>query len=206
MVFGASERTGTPAEYLVVGLGNPGEELDRTRHNLGFEVVSLLASRHGGRLKAGRERAKSCEVRIGGVLTALAEPQTYMNLSGESVRMLVKRHGIADASQVVVVSDELDLPSGRVKVKIGGGTAGHNGVRSVQAHLGSAGFVRVRIGVGKPPGTQSGADYVLKRPGKQERLVLDVAVEIAADAVEAIVTNGVERAMNTYNTEPAATS
>lgn len=205
MLFGSSDRTGTPAAFLVVGLGNPGEEFVGTRHNLGFEVVSLLATRHGAKLKAGKERARSCEIRIGGQLIALAEPQTYMNLSGESVRMLVKRHGIVDPAQVVVVYDELDLPSGRVKVKIGGGSAGHNGVKSVQAHLASPGFARVRIGVGKPPGTQKGIDYVLKRPGKHERVVLDVAVEIAADAVETILSAGIERAMNTYNTEPAPT-
>lgn len=206
MLFGASERTGTPAAFLVVGLGNPGEDLDGTRHNLGFEVVALLASRHGGKLKVGKERAKSCDVRIGGALIALAQPQTYMNLSGESVRMLVKRHGITDPAQVVVVYDELDLPSGRVKVKIGGGSAGHNGIKSVQAHLGDPGFARVRVGIGKPPGTQKGVDYVLKRPGKAERLVLDVAVQVAADAVEAIIGVGIERAMNTYNTEPTPTS
>lgn len=205
MVFGLSDRTGTAAAFLIVGLGNPGEEFEGTRHNLGFEAVSLLATRHGGKLKAGKERAKSCEVRIGGALIALAQPQTFMNLSGESVRMLVKRHGIAVPDRVVVVYDELDLPSGRVKVKHGGGSAGHNGVKSVQAHLGSPGFVRVRIGVGKPPGSQKGLDFVLKRPGKQERVVLDVAVEIAADAVESILSAGIERAMNTYNTEPAAT-
>ena len=206
MVFGRSERTGTPAAFLVVGLGNPGEEYAGTRHNLGFDVVSRLASRHGGAPKAGKERARSCEVRVGGVLVALAEPQTFMNLSGESVRMLVKRHGIDDPGQVIVVHDELDLPSGRVKVKIGGGTAGHNGLKSVQAHLDSPAFARVRVGVGRPPGTQKGIDFVLKRPGKQERVVLDVAVEIAADAVEMIISSGIERAMNTYNTEPAATS
>ena len=205
-MFGASDRTGTPAAFLVVGLGNPGDEFAGSRHNLGFEVVSLLASHHGGTLKAGKERARSGEVRIGGARVALAQPQTFMNLSGESVRMLVKRHGITEPAQVIVVYDELDLPSGRVKVKLGGGSAGHNGVKSVQAHLASPGFVRVRVGVGKPPGTQMGVDFVLKRPGKAERLVLDVAVAIAADAVEAVLSSGIERAMNTYNTEPAATS
>ena len=128
------------------------------------------------------------------------------NLLTDCLRSLrAKRHGIVDPAQLVVVYDELDLPSGRVKVKIGGGSAGHNGVKSVQAHLASPGFARVRIGVGKPPGAQQGIDYVLKRPGKHERVVLDVAVEIGADAVETILSAGIERAMNTYNTEPAST-
>ena len=199
MAFRSSVRTGTPADLLVVGLGNPGEEYAGTRHNLGTEVIARLAARHGGRLKAGKERAHSCEVRVAAKLVALAFPQTFMNLSGESVRMLVKRHGVEEPGRIVVVHDELDLPSGRVKVKVGGGTAGNNGLKSIQAHLSSADFVRIRIGIGKPPGQGTGADYVLKRPGKAERVLLDVACEIAADAVETIVRDGVERAMNTYN-------
>lgn len=138
---------------------------------------------------------------MAGTLVALAFPQTFMNLSGESVRLLVHRHGIVEPAQIIVVHDELDLPSARVKVKVGGGTAGNNGLKSIQAHVASADFVRVRIGIGKPPGQGSGAEYVLKRPGKAERLLLDVAVEIAADATEAIIRDGVERAMNMYNTD-----
>ena len=203
MALFSQGRTGTPADLLVVGLGNPGDEYAGTRHNLGAEVVVLLAARHGGRLKASKERALSCEVKVGPRIMALAFPQTYMNLSGESVRMLAKRHGITEPGRIVVVYDELDLPAGRLKVKVGGGSAGNNGIKSVLAHVGSPDFVRVRVGIGKPPGTQKGADFVLKRPGKQERIELDVSVAIAADAVELILSDGVDRAMNTYNTEPA---
>ncbi len=197
----AEQRTGTPAGYLIIGLGNPGAEYAGTRHNVGAEVVALLAERHGGRLKAGKERALSGEVRIGGVLVALAFPQTFMNLSGESVRMLVKRHGIDDAAKVVVVHDELDLPLARVKLKFGGGTAGNNGIKSIQAHLNTPDFARIRIGIGKPPGSQAGADYVLRRPGKGDRVELDIAVQVAADASERIVAVGFERAQNELNTE-----
>lgn len=200
----ASERTGTPAEFLVVGLGNPGSEFAGTRHNVGAAVVDLLAQRHGGRLKQGRERALSAEVRVAGKLVALAFPQTYMNLSGESVRLLVKRHGIDDPAKLVVVYDELDLPLGRVKMKMGGGAAGHNGISSVKDHLSTADFGRIRIGIGRPSGTPKGGDYVLKRPGKAEQVELDIAVQVAADAVERIVAVGFERTQNELNTDPTA--
>jgi peptidyl-tRNA hydrolase, PTH1 family len=200
----ATSRTGTPAAFLALGLGNPGAEYAGTRHNIGVEVIELLASRHGGRLKLGRERAFACEVRIGGELIALAFPQTYMNLSGESAQLLVKRHSIEDASRVVVIHDELDLPCSRVKLKFGGGSAGNNGIKSVQQHLGTPDFARIRVGIGKPPGTVKGADYVLKRPGKAERIDLDIAVQVAADAFERIVSVGFERAQNELNTDPVA--
>jgi PTH1 family peptidyl-tRNA hydrolase len=132
----------------------------------------------------------------------LAFPQTYVNDSGLSVTALMRRHGVDDVRKLVVVHDELDLPVGRVKLKIGGGTAGHNGLKSIQAHLHDNGFVRVRIGVDKPPGRRQGADHVLRRPGKADKEALDVAVEIAADAVEAILDKGPEAAMNEYNTRP----
>ena len=125
-----------------------------------------------------------------------------MNLSGESVRLLAKRHGITDPAAIIVVHDELDIPVGRLKLKVGGGVAGHNGLKSLQSHLHSPDFVRVRIGIGRPPGTQQVADYVLKRPGKADRTLLDVAVEQAADAVSAIVVDGVDRTMNSVNTAP----
>lgn len=192
-------RRGTPADYLVVGLGNPGKEYAGSRHNVGFEAVDLLARRHGGALSKGKERALACEVRIGACRVALAQPTTYMNLSGEAVAPLVRRYGIEDPERLIVVQDELDLPVGVVRVKVGGGLAGHNGLRSIKAHLHSDAFVRVRIGVGKPPSKEHGADHVLKRVGKADRQALDVAVEEAADAVEAIVTDGAEAARTTVN-------
>jgi PTH1 family peptidyl-tRNA hydrolase len=192
-------RHGTPADLLVVGLGNPGAEYAGTRHNVGVWVVELLARRHGGQLKKSKEHALVSEVRIGPHRVTLAFPQTYMNESGRAVAALVRRHGIEDLHKLVVVQDELDLPTGRVKLKLGGGLAGHNGLKSIKAHLHSDDFVRVRIGVGKPPGTQAGRDYVLRRPGKAEQAELDVVVERAADAIESILTDGVEAAMGRFN-------
>jgi len=193
------------ADLLVVGLGNPGAEYAGTRHNVGFDVVDLLATRHGGKLRrAKRERALVGEVQLSGRRVALAEPQTYMNDSGRSVAPLVRHFGIDDLSCLVIVHDELDLPVGRMKVKLGGGLAGHNGLRSITSHLHDDGFARVRIGIGKPPSKEHGADHVLRRPGKAVRAVLTDMVERAADAVESIVDDGVEAAMNRFNALPDA--
>jgi peptidyl-tRNA hydrolase, PTH1 family len=196
---GAAERRGTPAGLLVVGLGNPGDEYAGTRHNVGADTVAVLAERHGGRLRRGKERALSCEVRVGGRLVALAVPLTYYNDSGLSVGALVRRHGVEEPERVVVVHDELDLPVGTIRVKVGGGLAGNNGLRSIKAHLRSDAFCRVRIGVGKPPGRMLGADHVLRRPGKAERTELDIAIQEAADAVEILATDGPAAAMNKIN-------
>lgn len=196
----AAERRGTPADLLVVGLGNPGLEYHGSRHNVGAEVADLLAQRHGGGLKLSKkERALVAEVHIDGARVTVAFPQTYMNLSGESVALLARRHGITDPERIVVVQDELDLPIGRVKVKRGGGLAGHNGLRSIKAHLHTDAFLRVRIGVGKPASKDRGVDHVLKRVSKRERLDLDVAVQEAAEAVELIVSEGIDAAMNRVN-------
>ncbi len=185
---------------MAVGLGNPGPEYEGTRHNLGAEVVSRLANRHGTVLKKGKERALVGEARIDGRLLVLAFPQTYVNLSGESVARLVRRFSVDDdLSRLVIVHDELDLPPGRVKVKDGGGTAGHNGLESIRSHLKSGAFARVRIGIGKPPGRQDGADYVLRRPSKAEQVELDVAVEEAIEAVQTIFDQGIDVAMNRFN-------
>ncbi|MGZ4689301.1 MAG: aminoacyl-tRNA hydrolase [Acidimicrobiia bacterium] len=194
-----SPRTGTPADLLVVGLGNPGDEFARTRHNVGAEVVELLADRHGAKLKKGKERARVDEVRIAGKRVALAIPLTYMNDSGESVGLLARRYGV-EPEQVVIVHDELDLPVATLKVKSGGGLAGHNGLRSIKSHLHSDAFQRVRIGVGKPVSKERGADHVLNKFGKRERADIDVTIGQAADAVELIAADGVDPAMNRYNT------
>ena len=194
-----TDRTGEPAALLVVGLGNPGDDYVGTRHNVGADVVAVLADRHGGSLRRSKELALSCEVRIGGQRVALAFPQTFMNESGQSVRKLVHRHGVDDPSRIVVVHDELDLPVGGLRVKVGGGLAGHNGLKSITAHLKTQDYLRVRLGVGRPPGRQSSADHVLRRPGKAEAAELGVIVQEAADAVEAILAEGVDATMGRVN-------
>jgi len=164
--------------------------------------VALLAQRHGDRLvHSRREHAEVAELRPAPSMRRLvvAFPTTYYNEAGRAARALVLRHGIDEPTKVVVVHDELDLPVGKLKVKAGGGLAGNNGLRSIKANLGTDEFLRVRIGVGKPPSTQQGADHVLRTPGKREREELDVVIAEAADAVEVILDEGVDRAMERYN-------
>lgn len=197
-VFGG-ERRGTPADALVIGLGNPGKEYEHTRHNVGADAVAELARRGGTTLGRSKERALTAEVQLAGRRVALAFPTTYMNLSGESAHLLVRRYGIERPEQIVVVHDELDLPPGTVRVKAGGGLAGHNGLRSLKQHLHTDAFLRVRIGVGKPPGRQQGADHVLAKLTKAAREELAVSVQEAADAVERILADGVDAAMNAVN-------
>jgi PTH1 family peptidyl-tRNA hydrolase len=200
MAWRDGERRGTPSDLLAVGLGNPGAEYARTRHNAGAEVVEVLAARHGERLKRGKELALVAEARVGTKRLALAFPQTYMNESGRSVALLVRRFGVTDLERLVVVHDELDLPIGVLRVKAGGGLAGHNGLRSIKAHLHTDAFTRIRIGIGKPPGgKEQGVDHVLKPPSKRERTELDVSIELAADAVECILAEGVVAAQNRFN-------
>lgn len=193
------ERRGTPFDWLVVGLGNPGKEYARSRHNVGADTVELVASRLGASLKAGKDRARIAEVTLADRRVVLAVPVTYMNLSGESVSALVRRYGIESPEQILVVQDELDLPPGTLRVKAGGGLAGHNGLRSIHQHLKSQEFRRVRIGVGKPPTKEHGAGHVLSKVPKAERELLDVMVERAADAVEAVVADGIDAAMQQFN-------
>jgi peptidyl-tRNA hydrolase, PTH1 family len=186
-------------DALVVGLGNPGREYARTRHNVGEEVVGVLADRLGEKLKVGRDKAAVAEARLGDKRVVLAFPTTYMNLSGEAVGAMMRRYKLASPGQLIVVHDELDLPPGVVRVKVGGGLAGNNGLRSITQHLKTQDYVRVRIGIGKPPSKERGADHVLSRVPKAERDLLDVAVQVAADAVEAIVGIGAEAAQQRFN-------
>ncbi|MEM7338880.1 MAG: aminoacyl-tRNA hydrolase [Actinomycetota bacterium] len=197
--LGKPGRKGTPADLLIVGLGNPGEQFEGTRHNVGAAVVETLAARADTRLRKTKARALAAGVLMSDKRVVLAFPLTYMNNSGEAVRLLVQSYGIQEAHHIVVVHDELDLDAGRLRLKAGGGLAGHNGLRSITNHLGTTEYVRLRIGVGKPPVSQSGADWVLRRPGKADRETLDDAVERAADAVEQLTEVGVEQTMATVN-------
>jgi PTH1 family peptidyl-tRNA hydrolase len=183
-----------------VGLGNPGPRYAKTRHNVGADVVALLAERYGERLRQGKELALATEVRVGNKRLALAFPQTFMNESGRSVVRLVRRFNVGDMERLVVVHDELDLPLGVVRVKAGGGLAGHNGLRSIKAWLRSDEFLRVRIGIGKPPGgKEGGIGHVLSVPSRLERRKLEMAVVAAADAVEVLLADGVASAQNEFN-------
>ena len=194
------KHTDTPADLVVVGLGNPGDQYAGSRHNVGAEAVELLADRHGQPLRRSREASLVAEIRVDGRRVVLAFPQTFMNKSGEAVRPLVRRWSIADhLDRLVVIHDELDLPPGRIKVKNGGGLAGHNGLSSIKSHLHTADFTRIRIGVGKPPNPAAGADYVLKRPGRADRDVLDDAVEQAAEAALALLDHPVDVVMSRFN-------
>ncbi len=177
-------------------MGNPGDEFAGSLHNAGSDTVELIAQRHGASLRAEKGvQARAAVVTLGGQRVVLAVPTTYMNDSGSAVRTLVTRFGITDPASVVIVHDELDLPPGTVRLKAGGGLAGHNGLRSVESHLHSSEFLRVRIGVGKPPSAAQGASHVLRRPPKAVRALLATSVQTAADAVERIAADGVDAAM-----------
>ena len=194
---------GAPFEWLVVGLGNPGKEYARTRHNVGEECVRLLADRHDAPLKSGRDNALVGEARFGNGPDAprvvLAFPITYMNDSGRAVAALVRRYKIDEPGKIIIVHDELDLDPGVLKLKAGGGLAGHNGLRSISQQLGTQDFLRIRIGVGKPPHKDRGASHVLSRIPSAQRDLLDTTVTDAADAVEEIVANGIDAAMRRFH-------
>ena len=183
---------------LVVGLGNPGPRYAGTRHNAGFLVVDLLAERIGGRFKAHKGRAEVVEGRLAGVPAVLARPRSYMNESGGPVVSVARFYKVPIES-IVVVHDELDLPYGALRLKRGGGDGGHNGLRSLSASLGSREYLRVRFGIGRPPGRQDPADFVLREWTSAERRDLEFHVDRAADAVEAVLRDGLDAAQNAFN-------
>ena len=192
------------APWLVVGLGNPGREYAGNRHNAGFLVADLLASRLGVRFSRHRKAvAEVAEGRLGVGIDAprlvLAKPLTYMNLSGGPVANLAQFYKVP-ISQIVAIHDELDIPYGQLRLKVGGGEGGHNGLRSMTKSLGSKEYLRVRFGIGRPPGRQDPADYVLSDFSTVERKELEFPVDRATDAVEMVVQRGLEPAQNYYHT------
>ncbi len=183
---------------LVVGLGNPGREYARTRHNVGFQCLDLLAERHGIRLTR-RGKSSMGEGRIEGAPVALVKPLTFMNSSGEVVGPMAGRLRVPLAD-VLVVYDDLDLPVGKLRLRASGSAGGHNGMKSIIASLGSSDFARLRIGIGRPEGSGGGAiDYVLGTFRKEEKSLVQEALDRAADAVEVWVAQGIEEAMNQFN-------
>ena len=186
----------TDAPWLVIGLGNPGREYAGNRHNVGALVVDLLASRIG--VSRHEKNALTGTGRVAGGSVLVAKPLTYMNLSGAPVAALAKFYKVP-VDNVLAVHDELDLPYGQVRAKRGGGEGGHNGLRSISTSLGTKEYARVRFGIGRPPGRQDPADYVLSDFGAAERKELEFLVDRAADVAEAVVLEGVEWAQNKYH-------
>jgi PTH1 family peptidyl-tRNA hydrolase len=186
------------APWVIVGLGNPGSEHAWNRHNAGFMVVDVLAGRLGGKFKAHKARADVLETRVNGQRAVLAKPRSFMNTSGGPVSGLVRFFKVP-LDRLVVVHDELDLPFGTIRLKAGGGDNGHNGVKALRASLGSGEFLRVRLGVGRPPGRQDPADWLLRDYPAGVREELGVQVERAADAVEVLVREGLAAAQNGFN-------
>ncbi|MER1997338.1 MAG: aminoacyl-tRNA hydrolase [Arthrobacter sp.] len=191
----------TSNTWLVAGLGNPGPGYSRNRHNVGQMVLDELASRMGGRFKAHKSRAQVLEGRIGigGPRVVLAKPLTYMNLSGGPVSSLARFYGI-EPENVVAVHDEIDIPFNSVKLKLGGGEGGHNGLRDISKALGTKDYLRVRVGVGRPPGRMDTADWVLKDFGSAESKELPFLVSDGADAVELLLSDGLLAAQQKFHT------
>lgn len=186
--------------WLIVGLGNPGPQYERTRHNVGQLVVDELANRRGEGFRSHKANARVAEgwLRPGGPKLVLAKPNTFMNVSGGPVAGLVQFYGIPP-QRVVIVHDELDIPFDAVRLKIGGGHGGHNGVRDVAKALGTPDFPRVRVGIGRPPGRQDPADWVLQQFPASAREELALAVSDAADAVERLVDEGLLAAQQVHH-------
>jgi PTH1 family peptidyl-tRNA hydrolase len=185
----------TAETFLVVGLGNPGKQYAGNRHNVGAMIADVLAGRVGGSFKSHKAGADIVESRIAGQRLVLAKPRSYMNLSGGATAGLARFFSIEPA-RIIAVHDELDLPPSTVRVKLGGGEGGHNGLRSISASLGTKDYLRVRFGIGRPPGRMDPADYVLRDFSAAERKELGVDLERAADAVEMLIEFGLEATQN----------
>jgi peptidyl-tRNA hydrolase, PTH1 family len=190
---------GPTGPRIVVGLGNPGPEYAGNRHNLGWRVVDLLAEQRGDRFKKGaRGFADVLETRIGDERVVLAKPRSYMNESGGRVKAVLNFYKVPP-EQLIVVHDELDIPFAQVRLKVGGGPGGHNGVRSVDAALGTKDYARVRVGIGRPPGRMDPADFVLRDFSAAERKELPLLIERGADAVETLLRQGLAAAQNLFH-------
>ncbi|GIV19693.1 MAG: peptidyl-tRNA hydrolase [Armatimonadota bacterium] len=190
-------------EWVVLGLGNPGAEYAHTRHNIGFDVVDILASRHRIRLNLHRDHAHYGLGIIADHPVLLAKPMTYMNRSGEAARALLQRYPLEPARLLVIV-DDVALPLGRIRIRPSGSDGGHNGLLSIIQYVGTQAFPRVRVGIGSPPPGQM-VEYVLSRFLPQEQPIIEEAVQRAADAVETVIAEGVQAAMNRFNAQNPTT-
>jgi PTH1 family peptidyl-tRNA hydrolase len=198
--FRDTERRGSASTLVIVGLANPGSDYEGSRHNVGGDAVRLLCVRRGARLTLeSRQRALTATIpTVRGPVT-LAVPTTFMNESGAAVKPLLRRTSLTDLRRLVVAHDELDLEPGRLQFKLGGGLAGHNGLRSISSALDTQDFSRLRIGIGKPPTKEQGADYVLQRPTGARKLALAESVEAAADALEILLDDDFDQVQQRVN-------
>jgi PTH1 family peptidyl-tRNA hydrolase len=188
--------------WIIAGLGNPGPEYANTRHNAGQMVLTLLAERIGARFKAHRSRCDIAEGRLGNQPVTLARPLSYMNLSGPPIAALAGFYKVPP-ERLVVIHDELDIPYGTLRLKLGGGDNGHNGLRSISQALGTRDYYRVRFGIGRPPGRMDAASFVLKDFTTAERKDLPWAIDRAADATEDLLARGLAEAQNRYHADDA---
>lgn len=185
--------------YLIVGLGNPTYQYARTRHNIGFEVIDELADRNGISMDINKHKGVCGKGMIAGEKVILLQPQTYMNLSGESIREAVGYYKLEPEKDLILIFDDISLDVGRIRIRAKGSAGGHNGVKSVIACLGTDVFCRIKVGVGEKPKGWDLADYVLSRFGEEDRIKADESVERAALAAECILQDGIERAMNVFH-------
>lgn len=185
--------------YIIVGLGNPDRQYQNTRHNIGFDVVDVIASKNNITITERKHKALIGKGFAGGQKVVLVKPQTYMNLSGESVREVIDFYKIDEKSELIVISDDVSLDVGQIRIRKKGSAGGHNGLKNIILNLGHDEFHRVKMGVGEKPAGYDLADYVLGHFSKEEREIMDESAKRAADAVEVMITDGVDTAMNQYN-------
>lgn len=185
--------------YIIVGLGNPGRNYENTRHNIGFDVIEKLAEQEHIDVLEKKHKALIGKGYVAGAKCILAKPQTYMNLSGESVRELVDYYKADAETELIVISDDISLEPGQIRIRKKGSAGGHNGLKNIISHLGGDTFVRIKMGVGEKPKGYDLADYVLGHFTKEERAVMDEAAQRAADAVRMIISQDADAAMNAFN-------
>lgn len=185
--------------YIIVGLGNPDRQYQNTRHNIGFDVVETIASKNHIAISERKHKALIGKGIVGGEKAVLVKPQTYMNLSGESVREVIDFYKIDEKSELVVISDDVSLDIGQIRIRKKGSAGGHNGLKNIILHLGHDEFQRVKMGVGEKPAGYDLADYVLGHFTKEEREIMDESAGRAADAIEIMIRDGADVAMNLYN-------
>ena len=189
--------------YIIAGLGNPGKEYENTRHNIGFDVIDRLAEEENIAVMESKHKALIGKGYVAGQKVILAKPQTFMNLSGESIREIVDYYKVDDTTELIVISDDISLDVGQIRIRKKGSAGGHNGIKNIIANLGTDHFMRVKVGVGEKPKNWDLADYVLSPFTKDERPLVNLAIEHAAKAIEQMLNGDVDAAMNEYNRKSA---